>query len=90
MNSIQLNDCPFCGFVFPDDPDDLLDVVYRTGTVWRKAKYGRTYHASADFPGAVDGYCWKVLCNESMGGCGVEMHGDSQQEVIDKWNTRAT
>ena len=89
-NKIQLSDCPFCGFVFPDDPDYLMDIVYRTGTVWRKSKYGRTYHSLKDSPGHIDGYCWEVVCNESMGGCGVTMFADSQQETIDKWNTRST
>ena len=31
---------------------------------------------------------WSINCLEIAGGCGVQMLGDTEQEVIEKWNRR--
>ena len=31
---------------------------------------------------------WSINCLEIAGGCGVQMIGDTRQEVIQKWNRR--
>jgi hypothetical protein len=36
-----------------------------------------------------DGICYEMHCSVQAGGCGAEMHGDSKEEVLSKWNTRA-
>jgi len=35
------------------------------------------------------GVYWSINCLECAGGCGVQMRGDTEQEVIDKWNRRS-
>lgn len=32
--------------------------------------------------------CWKIVCNELYGGCGIEMQGDSKEEVLEKRDKR--
>lgn len=34
------------------------------------------------------GMIWSITCNEGAGGCGVQMVGDTRDDVIDKWNRR--
>ena len=34
------------------------------------------------------GVYWSINCLEHAGGCGVQMLGDTEEEVISKWNRR--
>ena len=81
---MYLSNCPFCGHSFHDD---LSDSLYPSGTVWRETENGKTYHSWRDQIEG-DSSCWKIICNECEGGCGVEMVGDTKEEVIAKWNRR--
>lgn len=86
IRAAAIKPCPFCGWAAPEDLDDVL---YRSGSVWRlRADGRRSYHAHRDRrPGDHD--VWELCCNESMGGCGAQMHGDSEAEVVALWNRRA-
>lgn len=80
-------DCPFCGMKNNLD----IDTLYPSGTGWKEEQLSdgntiRYYVSAYDVP--KEQWCYKVVCNESYGGCGAEIHGDSIDEVIDKWNTR--
>jgi hypothetical protein len=75
--------CPFCGK--PVDLEDH-DTLYPSGTGWRDDENGRTYQRYNQVP--KEQWCWKLVCNELSGGCGAEIHGDSRQEALAKWNTR--
>lgn len=81
---IHIKNCPFCGTEFPDNLEDSL---YPSGTVWRDTPHGRTYHSWKNRQEG-DSQCWQLICNEIYGGCGVEMHADSQDDVVKKWNRR--
>lgn len=80
---LKAKPCPFCGFKV--DPEDL-DTLYPSGA-WRdEPGLGRVYLKGTN-PTA-DGKVYKLSCNTIYGGCGAEMHGDSIDEVLTKWNTR--
>ena len=81
----KLLPCPFCGWTA--DPTDLIDVVYPSGTMWREVGGYRTYLHYQDRQEG-DNFCFVVVCNQSMGGCSAEIHGDSKEEAIAKWNRR--
>lgn len=87
MSNIELKPCPFCAWELPCDEESLLDILYRTGMVWRKIG-NRLEFSSYARTEVFDGHVWKITCNDSMGGCGAEMHGLSQENVIEKWNKR--
>ena len=80
--------CPFCGYaVDVTDPDTL----YPTGLGW---KIGFTdiddvkhYVSHRKVP--KEQWCYVLRCPEIYGGCGAEIHGDSKQECLDKWNKRS-
>lgn len=81
---MNAKDCPFCGMKCNLD----IDTLYPSGTGWVDAGEGyRHYVSRSDVPR--EQWCYKIICNESYGGCGAEMHGDSVEEVINKWNKRA-
>jgi hypothetical protein len=83
--TIKLKPCPFCSKVLdPDNPD----TIYPSGIYWRETEYGRCYVSHKERL-ETDGKCMQIVCNESQCGCGAEMHGDSVEEVVDKWNRRA-
>lgn len=84
MKNIELKPCPFCGHV--QTPDDG-DTVYPSGTGWKETGEYRHYVSFRDVP--VEQWCYTVHCAESSGGCGASSSGDSKQEAINKWNTRA-
>lgn len=78
--------CPFCGYEL--DPDES-DHLYPSGVGWRDDLHsGRSYHPGREVP--PEQRCWQVVCSQHMGGCGAEMHGDSKQEAVDRWNRRVT
>ena len=78
---MSFKDCPFCG---AQAPDDLIDSFYPSGIYYRIEPEGYyTYHShgrriSTDLP------MFKYVCK----GCDAEMSGHSEQEVLDKWNSR--
>lgn len=79
--------CPFCGHSI--DPNDI-DTLYPSGTGWidHHTDAFRSYVSAYEVP--KEQWCYKIICNESYGGCGAEVHGDSIDETLDKWNTRYT
>lgn len=81
---VSLMPCPFCGRKVDEDLDDTL---YPTGHGWLEEGGHRHYVSYREAP--KDQWCWQMLCPEVGGGCGVEIHGDSRDEAIAKWNRRA-
>lgn len=79
--------CPFCGMI--PDPEEDEDCLYPSGTGWRDRPNGlREYLDFRMVPRS--NWCYTLHCVQHHGGCGAEMHGDSRQEAIDKWNKRIT
>lgn len=78
--------CPFCGKAV--DLDDV-DVLHRSGIYWRyEEDIGcRTYHRMRDRL-ETDNACWELNCPTTSCGCGVNIIGDSVEEVIASWNRR--
>ena len=83
--TMELLPCPFCGHAVPDD---LTDTLYPSGIYWRPLKGYRQYVSHRDRK-PDDRQCWQIVCNTIYGGCSAEMHADSKEEVVSKWNTRA-
>ena len=81
--------CPFCGKPMHDNGDMGEDTLYPTGIGWKfDEEIGmRSYHRSYEVP--EDQRCWGLHCATTYGGCGAEMHGDSKEEAIARWNQRA-
>lgn len=80
----EIKPCPFCGH--PVDLDDR-DTLYPDGVGWQYRKNGlKSYHHFSEVP--PEQWCYVLCCVEKAGGCGAEMHGDTAQECIDKWNRR--
>lgn len=74
--------CPFCGMYNNLD----IDTLYPNGTAWKQAVGYSHYVQREGQP--KENWCYKVICNESYGGCGAEMSGDSEEEAVEKWNKR--
>ena len=87
MTTEALAPCPFCGM---KPSDDLSDTLYPSGIFWRhNPETGiRSYHGMSDRKEG-DAQCFKIVCNETYGGCSAEVSGDSREEVAAKWNRRA-
>lgn len=81
---LKLKPCPFCGKELDlNDPD----TVYPNGIYWRDTEeYGRVYFGG--MTAESDGRCMQIVCSDVSGGCCAEMHGDSLEDVVDKWNNR--
>lgn len=78
--------CPFCGkAVDLDDPD----TCYPSGSGWLddEGLQLRTYHPFRAVP--PEQRCYAMHCPTPSGGCGAEIHGDTKEEALAKWNTRA-
>lgn len=91
--SEELKACPFCGGKL-NKAD--ADTMYPTGTMWADHEDGSRYYFSEGLYRGIEsqmpnpeGRCVLVQCAENYGGCGAEIHGDSEQEAIEKWNRRA-
>lgn len=84
--SEQMLPCPFCGKeVDLENPDTL----YPSGIYWRWDEDLKMRHYIRFKDKQIgDQPCWQLLCPETAGGCGVEIHGDTKEEVVAKWNKR--
>jgi len=82
----ELQPCPFCNHPVPKD---LSDTLYPSGGYWRESEFGRHYFGIKESREG-DGECWGMNCTQCMGGCGARINGDSMEEAIAKWNTRAS
>ena len=82
---MNLLKCPFCGKV-PEEDDE--DVCYPNGIGWydHPTVGGIAYCDKKHVP--PEQWCYSVNCVVHHGGCGAEMHGDSKQEAMEKWNRR--
>ena len=84
----KLKPCPFCGMQSHQDWDDTL---HPSGSGWRELQFGETkirhYMGRKDYH-KWEGACYEIDCAETYGGCGVNITGDSKEEVINKWNRR--
>lgn len=78
--------CPFCGRASNIHDSETL---FPTGARWRETDIGRIYHRQLDGKDS-DGWVWGMHCPESYGGCGAEIHGDTKDEALAKWNRRAS
>lgn len=73
--------CPFCGHAVDFKNPDTL---YPNGRGWKIQPNGmKTYNYFLDVP--KEQWCWSMHC---ASGCGIELPADSEQEAVDKWNTR--
>lgn len=80
----ELKDCPFCGM----SPDlDEPDTLHPSGIYWRVTDGIKHYIRFKDRQYG-DQTCYVFNCVETSGGCGVEIHGDTKEECLTKWNTR--
>jgi hypothetical protein len=78
--------CPFCGHkVDLEEPD----TVHPSGLYYRVSDGIKHYVRFSDRKEG-DSPCWVMNCGEIAGGCGVEIHGDSKEEVLGKWDRRTT
>lgn len=80
---MDLLPCPFCGM---EPSEDLSDTLYPSGIVWNTTNGIRCYFRYNE--GLYEGMSWKMICNESYGGCGATISGDSEEETKEKWNNR--
>lgn len=81
----KLKPCPFCGLQSHQDWDDTL---HPSGIGWAEDDEHVPYYLSIDQYEEWQGTCYKLTCAEVYGGCGASATGDSQEEVINKWNRR--
>lgn len=80
----ELKPCPFCGHQLDVEDGDTL---YPSGLYWRVTD-DITHYIRLKERQEGDQPCWKIVCNTSAGGCDVEMHADTEEELIEKWNRR--
>jgi len=79
-----IKSCPFCGHQ-PDVDDG--DTLYPSGIYWRVTD-GITHYIRLKDRKEGDQQCWQIVCNESSGGCDVEIEANTKEEAIQKWNRR--
>ncbi len=81
--------CPFCGYKCDlNEPDTL----YPARIYWvedediGRSYFGRTHNLwNTEMK-----ECWKINCVTVSGGCGAQIIGDSKDETIALWQSRAT
>lgn len=87
----KLKPCPFCGM---QSHQDWADTLHPSGIGWREDVGiidGETpfrHYLGPDQRDRWQGACQVINCEVSYGGCGARISGDSEEEVIDKWNRR--
>ena len=86
MPDSKLLPCPFCGH----ETYDLQDALHPTCTGWSYGHGLRRYYFSRQHARYKerDGDVWELGCLEHEGGCGATMYGDSEIDVVDRWNRR--
>lgn len=76
--------CPFCG----RQPElEHPDTLYPDGGGWKQHDGFRSYHNFREVPR--EQWTYGMHCDESCGGCGAEIHGDSAADAVRKWNMRS-
>ena len=83
----KIKPCPFCGYQIDITDEDTL---YPDGTYWYDVpEFGRVYKNINDLDLSISyGRCWGIHCQPIYGGCGASIDGDSEEEVIAKWQSR--
>ena len=83
--NITLLPCPFCG---KDVDSNKQYTLHPNGIGWMfdEELEVRTYHKKNEVP--TEQWCWIVNCPACDGGCGAEIHGDSMEEAVARWNIR--
>lgn len=70
------------------------DTLYPSGVSWVSIEEESgiegliAYVSSKEYPEV--NRCYQLICQVHQGGCGAEMHGDSVEEVLTKWNRRSS
>lgn len=98
----EIKPCPFCGHETIED--ELNDSFHPTDMHWFKSPVHDHVLFNEDLdcvhydPHPLQvvlerditeyGRVWKFTCLETSGGCGVFITGDSEEEVMRKWNRR--
>jgi len=87
--------CPFCKMQ-SETGEGWEDTMHLTGAVWKNMRdsdgeilfrhYGTFYEQ--DWYDSFEGECWEINCATTYGGCGAHISGDSELEVLEKWNRR--
>jgi len=72
MDTIDLLPCPFCGHDL--NTQDIMDTIYPS-----------FLHIDED---GVEHYIYNIVCQESAGGCGAIILGNSVEDCVTKWNKR--
>lgn len=72
--------CPVCGKSL-DLTDE--DVLHKSATFARHHSSGRVSYVSRMDSRQTDVQCWELHCPEHYGGCGMNITGDSRDELID-------
>lgn len=83
-DNIRLKSCPFCGMEI--DHEDEYDTLYPGG--WWRVTNGIVHFVNLKEREEGDKRVWKLWCNETYGGCGVEMSDLTIEGVCSKWNRR--
>lgn len=83
-----LKGCPFCGMISDTDWDDTRYPSYgwKDEDICGDGELVR--HYVSVFDPDKHGMGYKISCDPGYGGCGAEMRGDSEEEVIAKWEKR--
>ena len=88
---MKLKPCPFCGLTSDTDWEDTL---YPSGVGWREDTgviddvTPFRHYLGAYRRDQWQGTCYEINCAVTYGGCGANISGDSEEDVIEKWNKR--
>ena len=87
---MKLKPCPFCGMTSDTEWEDTL---HPSGVGWREDMFTGDeiplrHYLGRDRQDQWQGACYEIHCNVIYSGCGVNISGDSKEDVIEKWNKR--